>query len=421
MHDSKSQSDQKRSILINRLSLLILALTTVYFFLDWWLEIHAQFFIYVGFFVFSLLIFYLNKIGKTGYAKAVGLLAFNAMIFIVSASESHDTGIHLYFFAAGAVALTIYDFSEWPKSLFFALISTVLNILVYLGDFSILEQRHFSVENTKIFFIINASVNGAICIYSFLLFSKLNYLAEENLFQKEKLMIDQNEQLIKTNKELDRFVYSVSHDLRAPLSSISGLIQLVEKSNDTMETNQYLGLMKGRIVKLEQFIRDIIDFSRNARSESRLETVDLKELVRETFESLKFISGAEGIVLQDDTQVMKQLSIDKTRFQIVLFNLISNAIRYRNPHNNSCYIKLNSNLIDERLRLQIEDNGIGIHPTHHTKVFDMFYRASENSKGSGLGLYIVKETVEKLGGTIELYSVPGEGTRFTLDVPVKSV
>jgi signal transduction histidine kinase len=338
---------------------------------------------------------------------------------VVSASEPYDTGIHLYFFAAGAVALTIYDFSDWPKSLSFAVFSTILNILVYITDFSIIEQRHFSEENAKLFFAINATVNGAICIYSFLLFSKLNYTAERNLEEKEKIMQEQNEQLVKANKELDRFVYSVSHDLRAPLSSISGLIQLIEKSNDTMETNQYLNLMKGRISKLEQFIRDIIDFSRNARAETRLEPVNVKELSRETFESLRFISGAELMALHDDGQISDPVLIDKTRFQIVLYNLISNAIRYRKTHHQASYIRMSSSLDDDRLVLQIEDNGIGIDPVHQPKVFNMFYRASENSKGSGLGLYIVKETVEKLGGTIALQSVLGEGAGFTVELPVQ--
>ncbi|MEJ0054160.1 MAG: HAMP domain-containing sensor histidine kinase, partial [Bacteroidota bacterium] len=419
-NSSKSQAENKRIVLISRLTIMISVVTIFYILLIRLLNIEVSSMVYLGFIVSSLITYSLIRLGKTGMAKALGLLLFNITIFIVASSEPIETGIHLHLFAAGAVALTVYDFKDWPKSLFFAMLSMVLIISLQVWDFTFVSPRLFSPGQAVIFYSINATVNGCICIYVFLLFSKLNYQVEMSLRESQALMLEQNEQLVKTNKELDRFVYSVSHDLRAPLSSISGLIQLVEKSNDTMETNQYLGLMKGRIAKLEQFIRDIIDFSRNARSDSRLESVDLKELVRETFESLKFISGAEAMVLQDDTQIQEQVSIDKTRFQIVLFNLISNAIRYRNPHIDTCYIRLNSNLVNERLKFQIEDNGIGIHPAHHAKVFDMFYRASENSKGSGLGLYIVKETVEKLGGTIELHSIPGEGTRFTLDLPVKS-
>ena len=113
------------------------------------------------------------------------------------------------------------------------------------------------------------------------------------------------------------------------------------------------------------------------------------------------------------------LLIDKTRFQIVLFNLISNAIQYRNVKQEVSFIKLCGIMEANRLKLTIEDNGIGIESNHHSKVFNMFYRASETSKGSGLGLYIVKETMEKLGGNISLQSVPGKGTSFTLEMPVQ--
>jgi len=154
---------------------MIFVLTSIYLFLDLWLGVSAQKFLYIGFFSFSLIIYFLNRLGKTGTAKVLGLFVFNLMIYVVASSEPFETGINLYLFAAGAVALTIYDFKDWPKSLFFASLSMILMILVYLGDVSIVEHRHFSPYQTKFFFVVNATINGIICIYSFLLFSKLNY------------------------------------------------------------------------------------------------------------------------------------------------------------------------------------------------------------------------------------------------------
>ena len=266
---------------------------------------------------------------------------------------------------------------------------------------------------------MNAMVNGAICIYSFLLFSKLNFQAEAKLRENEKLMQEQNAQLVKANQELDRFVYSVSHDLRAPLSSISGLVHLIENSKNANETTQYLGLIKGRILRLEQFIRDIIDFSRNARSEIKMEPVNLKELTDEIFETLKFNSGADSIEIENELGSTFVMVTDKARLQIVLFNLISNAIQYRDTNKSRSYIKISNTEKSESLILNLDDNGIGIDPQHHAKVYNMFYRASENSKGSGLGLYIAKETMDKLGGTISLQSVLGQGTRFSLELPLQ--
>ncbi len=417
--DSKNQTERKRVALVSRLSILVFVLTAFYIFLDWLFEIHVQSFIYAGFLTSSLVTFILARTRQAQAAKAVGLLAFNSLIFVVASSEPFETGIHLYLFAAAAVALTIYGFEDWPKSFFFAALSTALLILVYLGDISLIEHRDFSHEKARIFFVINAIVNASVCISSFLLFSRVNYQAEKNLRENEKRMLEQNGQLMKANKELDRFVYSVSHDLRAPLSSISGLIQLIEKSSENKDTIQYLGLMKGRIARLEQFIRDIIDFSRNERTNTSLEKVNVCDLVNETFEGLKFIPGADRVHLENGLQPAEVVSLDRTRFEMVLSNLISNAIHYRNKNKDVSFLRFSSQWNQGYLRIFIDDNGIGIDPAHQPKVFNMFYRATENSKGSGLGLYIAKEAVAKMGGTITLHSVVGEGTRFALELPTE--
>ena len=102
----------------------------------------------------------------------------------------------------------------------------------------------------------------------------------------------------------------------------------------------------------------------------------------------------------------------------MLSNIISNAIQYKDSNKGQSYIHLGFELSDRLFQLQIDDNGVGIDHPHHPKVFNMFYRASENAKGSGLGLYIVKETMDKLGGTVSLQSVLGEGTRITLRLAI---
>jgi signal transduction histidine kinase len=419
MPGNYNNTEQKRIEMISRLSVLVMVVTVFYSILDRWLQIHVQAFIYIGFAGFSLVTFFLNQAGRTKAAKAIGLLGFNGMIFLVASSEPFATGIHLYLFAAGAVALCLYNHEDWHKAAFFASLSTILYILVYLGDFSIIARREFSADGERLFFVINASLNAFVCIYSFLSFSKLNYLAEKNLLENEKLVLEQNSQLTKINKELDSFVYSVSHDLRAPLSSISGLIQLIERTKDPGENEHYLNLMKGRIARLDEFIRDIINFSRNARSDFHTEEVNVNKLLQETFEMLKFTNEADSIVLEQNVPNSVEIITDKTRLQIVLFNLISNAIQYRDKNKNPSYIKFSCSETPNRLALHIDDNGIGIDHPHHSKIFNMFYRATETSKGSGLGLYIVKETVEKLDGSIFLQSVLGEGTRFTIELPVQ--
>ena len=354
----------------------------------------------------SVFCLYLLRRGWRNTAILIQLIRTNYIAFFFTYYDPNLTGNFLYFIVSGIGAMALYHYGERWKGILFSVISLAL----FYG--SVFRMDEFKPPRPHFFFIMNftiAYVMGFIIIY---FLNKLNFVSQQKI--KE-----QNKQLKKVNSELDRFVYSASHDLRAPLSSISGLIQLCERASTTEETVQYLNLMKDRIARLEQFIRDLINFSRNARLETRLENVDVKDLVHETFESLKFISGAESMTLQDNIPASAPVAIDKTRLQIVLFNLISNAIQYRNPQIQTSYIRINSKRFDDRLWLQIEDNGIGIDQLHQAKVFDMFYRASENSKGSGLGLYIVKEAVEKLSGTIVLHSALGEGTQFTLELPIQ--
>ena len=175
--------------------------------------------------------------------------------------------------------------------------------------------------------------------------------------------------------------------------------------------------MNDRINRLEEFIRDIINFSRNARAEVRQEHVNVKMLVHEIFDTLKFVNGAERIVLEDQLPSPFIITIDRMRLQIVLFNLISNAIQYHNPHQPHPHIRVSGTQDQEGIQLHIDDNGIGIDATHQARIFDMFYRGTQQSKGSGLGLYIVRETAEKIGATISVKSKLGEFTQFTLAFP----
>ncbi|MCU0397578.1 MAG: PAS domain-containing sensor histidine kinase [Cyclobacteriaceae bacterium] len=233
----------------------------------------------------------------------------------------------------------------------------------------------------------------------------------------EQQIIEQNELLAKANAELDRFVYSVSHDLRAPLSSVKGLIGIAEKSEDYQELKSYLSMMRGRIDALEKFIRDIIDYSRNSRLEVVHEPVNLHELVHEIMESLRFTDEHNVVSFKEELSKDFIILSDKVRLKIILNNLLSNALKYHDPEKNDSVVSIQANHSNELLHILVEDNGLGIDSDQLPKIFDMFYRASVNSTGSGLGLYIARETIKKLNGKITAESTPGVGTRFILEIP----
>ncbi len=238
--------------------------------------------------------------------------------------------------------------------------------------------------------------------------------------KSEHLLEAKNTELQKTNKELDRFVYSTSHDLRAPLKSLLGLINIVdEELNEFGNTLQHdrLQMMEKTVTKLDNFIEEIINYSRNNRLEIAYEEINFNELIQEIRESHKFMDGAQNLKLIVEIKNSSTFFSDKRRISIILNNLISNAVKYQDVKKESPHVKCSIFCSEINANIIIEDNGIGVAEKDLTKIFEMFYRATKISTGSGLGLYLVKETIDTLGGKIYTESELNVGTKFTINIP----
>jgi signal transduction histidine kinase len=243
---------------------------------------------------------------------------------------------------------------------------------------------------------------------------------EQNRKKAEKSLQEQNTELVKINQELDRFVYSASHDLKAPLKSVLGLLRLAE--NDLANSNYesmatYHKMIEGSVFKLDCTIKEIENYSRNLRTQVQVEEIDLSALISEVLESLQYIEGKNQIHTTVNIQGLCAFYSDRSRLKIILSNIISNAIKYRDWGKKQCCLIIDADVSEDGLVVKMEDNGIGIHPDYIEKIYDMFYRATEKSEGSGLGLYIVKETVSKLKGIISVESIVREKTIFTIAIP----
>ncbi len=226
----------------------------------------------------------------------------------------------------------------------------------------------------------------------------------------------QNELLVKANKELDHFVYSVSHDLRAPLSSILGLTNIYTLSATPEEKESIVKMINGRTVTLDNFIAEILDYSRNARTEVKVQGVNVVGIISEVLAELSYMNGFEAVKVEIHVDIALEIKTDRKRLKIILNNLIGNAIKYSDPAKESVVDILVSQ--DEKsFNICIQDNGIGIKPEHLTKIFDMFYQAHAHAQGSGLGLYIVSEAAQRLKGSITVQSEYTKGSVFTLTLP----
>jgi signal transduction histidine kinase len=145
--------------------------------------------------------------------------------------------------------------------------------------------------------------------------------------------------------------------------------------------------------------------------------IDFESLVQESIDSLKFMEGAEQVTSSRNIRITTPFYSDYSRLLIIFNNIISNAVRYRDSRKNNSFLDINIVADDEKALLVFKDNGVGIPEEYVDKIFKMFFRANADSKGSGLGLYIVKSAIEKLNGDIQVFSRLGEGTEFRIVVP----
>ena len=237
----------------------------------------------------------------------------------------------------------------------------------------------------------------------------LRKIAEEKLIQK-------NQELEKINFELDRFVYSVSHDLRSPLTSVLGLLSFIQEDTKEPDTLLHSTMIQESINRLDEFIKNILNYSRNNRLALEIEKIPLQITTEKIIQSLLYIKAAKNISFEVHFDEKCAFYSDKQSYTTIIENLVSNAIKFQDKSKRNQVIKITGTSYDEPLELEIMDNGIGIATENYNKIYEMFVRLSGKIDGSGIGLYIVKEIVTKLKGTIEIQSIFGEETTFKLNL-----
>ncbi|MEZ4800512.1 MAG: ATP-binding protein [Flavobacteriales bacterium] len=238
-----------------------------------------------------------------------------------------------------------------------------------------------------------------------------------DLKQFESSIILKNEELRKINSELDNFVYSVSHDLRSPLLAIKGILHLVFKSEHLdAQLKHLLTLANNSVQRLDGTIQEILEYSRNSRLDVQISKFNIENMIQNIYDDLKF-SVEDQVEMSIQNECGKEIISDQSRLNTILKNLIGNSFKYRKKEIAKTLIFVKIIARKDYLEISIEDNGEGISQEKLPRIFDMFYRGSSNSVGTGLGLYIVKEIVSKLQGTIRVESQEGVGTKFIVELP----
>jgi signal transduction histidine kinase len=221
-------------------------------------------------------------------------------------------------------------------------------------------------------------------------------------------------ELEKTNDELNRFIYSISHELRAPLVSVIGIVNLVKMEDLFHSSGEYWGLIETCSNKLDYYIQKTLQYYKNNKVASDLTSIDFSDLISQLITLYAYTDKETNFIVDIDQSIT--FIGDAFRIEVILGNLISNAINYQkvNEPNKTVTIKVHVNA--DLAEISVQDNGIGILNEHLEKIFSQFFKG-KNHHGSGLGLFIVKEALTKVNGNITVNSAYEEGTTFKITIP----
>ena len=280
------------------------------------------------------------------------------------------------------------------------------------GEFSLIHP--FKVKSRDFWMDNRGKViteNGAITLVKGTAHNITDQIDAENAYKQK------NRELKQLNRELDQFVYKTAHDLRAPLANILGLVDLMRMEENPKILATYFDLQQKSVSKLDTFIQEITNYTKNTRLPLKRDEINFDKIVDGVLRDHMFIAGSD--------QVQKNLNVEKSKFYysdceritIVLNNLIANAIKFRDDKKENSFVEIDVKSEGKYIHIRVRDNGLGIPDEFKDKVFDMFYRAHKSAEGSGIGLYIVRETVRKLGGSILLKTEEGAYTEFNILLP----
>jgi signal transduction histidine kinase len=257
---------------------------------------------------------------------------------------------------------------------------------------------------------LTISIVGSLSAYLMWIIAKL-YKSKNEL----KVSYDKVSDL---NLELDTFVYSLSHDLRAPLTSLQGLVRIASLETDMVSIKENILLMDNLLEKQDLFIKDVISLLQRRNLSPQPQQINLKAIIEDSFALNNHLIHNQNVKSEIDIQDgLEEIYSDGVFIKIIVNNLISNAFKYSDLKKETQNISIRVSSLENQVVIQVEDNGIGISKEFHQKVFEMFYILNAKKRGTGLGLYIIKQAVEKLGGTIQLESTKGKGSKFSLYLP----
>lgn len=248
----------------------------------------------------------------------------------------------------------------------------------------------------------------------------ISAIEEANKFYITTSLLDiRNEELEKAYDELDKFAYSVSHDLRDPLTGILSATQLASTLDNIEEIRELLGLMESSVSMLDDYINSLRDYYLLRRGELTISPINFNELSENIRQFYKIYTQNDETIFNITVNQQETFRGDKAVFELIFHNLLSNAFKYQKKDAKVKQVNLSVEVTDGYAFIEVSDQGIGISPQNIDNIFKLFFRDSDQAEGMGFGLYNVQGAVSKIQGSIEVESQLGAGTCFKVKIPSK--
>ncbi|WP_428327380.1 sensor histidine kinase [Mucilaginibacter sp.] len=236
------------------------------------------------------------------------------------------------------------------------------------------------------------------------------------LHTSKKVITEQNLELKLMNERVSKFVYTVTHDLRSPLSSLTGLVSVLEREKDITKIPEYTAMMKESLELQDKSIHDVLNTIINANSKKE-EVCNLGDIVNDVISQNSFFAEGKKVKFLNELEVW-ELKCNVTDLKVIFNNLISNAIKYADFNKPEQWIRVKTYRNNQNCVIEIEDNGLGIKPDQKSSIFNKYFKSGINKKSMGLGLYFTKQAIEDMNGTITVKSLLGIGTSFIVSLPL---
>lgn len=364
---------------------------------------------------------------KKGYVEPVLhslMIIFNLVILIYAGLHGREAGTHLHFITSTLAAAFLFNYGKKSFLYLYVIIPLLLWLFLEFIGFQLFDISFLSDGEV----VLNSYLNQITFAIMLVFFAFATIRQQSNFEEKVKNFQDQItsqneflsntvEKLQQNNRDLDTLLNTVSHDVRSPIASAQGIVTILKSVHTESERDELLNYLSKSLNQVLESTSDILTLAKSKTNKLKLKPIYLKPLVQSIFDLNKNNTESPNLVLELNFNSSFRLMSDAVLLKSILQNLISNAVKFLDENKSTNMVRISAEEHENFFEISVWDNGKGISKKNEKAVFDMFKKANDYSEGFGLGLYLVKEFSNQLQAKIEINTIFGEFTCFTIQHP----